>query len=311
MRDGDTYSKRCIGMKRHRRLFILCWIVLVISAVLYGTIAAPGMYSGHFRMNVYPHPDTSFNYIIVQAETEPRWCWIEPFNHRYTRASLELIEAETQAPIAVDLARGTWAFTSEKGTLDADSIASLLNSLTGPAGSPRSRVFAAGLLEILIKLRDGKFGRPQHHSYQVQAPFPATYQHFTTGQNYGLAGAGLIIFTWPLVILLTEGRKGAGLKIGALPVYAMTLICTLLLNMMLGAIAMASGSGKTSESIEFLLGIANFPAVILMGNAVLSWSGCVAGPVLWATIVSAIVLIRSSRKASSDLASQGVEGGLP
>src|SRR5687768_11003268 len=95
VRHPDSDTSRPNGMKWGRR-FILCWFAIAIPIVLFCAIARPGMYSGRFGMMVFAHPDTLLHTINIQAESEPRWCWVPPPNHRYGRASVELFLAKPQ-----------------------------------------------------------------------------------------------------------------------------------------------------------------------------------------------------------------------
>ena len=144
-------------------------------------------------------------------------------------------------------------------------------------------------MKLLNDLRDGTAPRPRHHSYSVESPIRAYYQHFTSGVNVGFLALPFWIGVWPVLLFVFKRqiRKEAKRAIFA---YVITLAVMGALDGILALIGTMCPPGPVSESVEFAFALVNLPAWIVVGNSLGSWYGLILGDVAWATIVSMVVL---------------------
>jgi len=146
------------------------------------------------------------------------------------------------------------------------------------------------LQEVLYALRDGEAPPPRHHMYYLESPVRATYQHHTSGQNYGLHAVWPWLGVWPffLCVLWAQSRIA---RFTPMVAYALTLGTVAVFDSALVVIGMVSSPGSIAEGVELLLALVNLLAWVVLGDYFLTWTGLVLGALGWATTVSMAVLL--------------------
>jgi len=269
---------------RRLGIFYLAAAAVLICICL---LVQPGVYSGLFDGSITLAAGDLYQVLHLRAETTPQWHWARPRNHRYESVALRIMAGENK-PATLDLPAGTWRSGAESGALDEDALARLVAADAGPTTLPTEfRTQIKGVLELLHDLRDGNARPPRHHSHNLESPVHASYQHFTSGRNYGVFAVWAWLGVWPFSFLVPAVRSRRG-WLSPLRIYLLALAVTLALDGLLFLIGSLSSPGPLAELVELLLAMVNLPAwVVLGGRGVLSWTGFVFGALGWATLLSA------------------------
>ena len=203
------------------------------------------------------------------------------------------------------------AFWGSRGKLDADSLVRLATEYDDArAASPEMLEQVQALLTSLREMHEGRFLRPMHHTHDVETPFHASYSHFTSGANYGLYAVFAWLLIWPAyLVLFRRASVWRGLTPGR--AFLQTGGVVIAIDVTLIGIHRVFSTGNTSQVIEFLLGVLNMPAAIVLAvlDHPFAFSGTVLaiGAVGWSVIASVAVLLkrRTRRRAPVDDASAG------
>ncbi len=277
-------------VSKSRRRFVIIYLILGVLP-LCCLVAAPGLYSGSFKGSITLGGDDGYLYLHLSTnETSPQWYWARPRNHRYEHLTLKII-AGTHSRATVNLQAGTWQAGSEKGTVDIDGLARLLAPRDAAMVSDQYRGQVEAVLAILHALRDGTAPAVMHHGHEVESPFRAFYQHGTPGVSYGFFGIYLWLGLWPLFLLVARFQVRMG-RVGPLGAYLLTLAIMAALDGALLGVAAIFSPGPVSELVEFLLGLINAPAMIVLEPMMGGWILFVLGALGWATFVSMAIVMK-------------------
>jgi hypothetical protein len=264
-----------------------CYLAVGAFLCLIAVIVKPGVYTGSLRGQINFETDEASASVSLAAETEPEWCWACPRNYRYQQATLTIID-ESKRTVQLDLAKGAWACGDEKGQLDAGELSRLIaGRRSGTATSDAAMLqHEQYLLNTLQQLRDGAFFRPRHHSYYVQNPLRASFQHFTSGLNCGLFAVAAWLLAWPVCLVFFRQPSTSRWLTPARAFFITGGIVVLLDLLFIGVHALFS-PGVISEVMEFMIALLNMPAwIILDGGSGRTWLGLVFGAVSWSVLIS-------------------------
>jgi hypothetical protein len=291
----------------NKRLFVVVYI-LVGTLVLFCCVTLrPGVYRGVVNAHLTVDATLSQGDVILRAETEPQWYWVQPENHRYRHMSLEILGyADTKAD--VNLLAGTLQAGSHNENLDVDGLAKLIVPHSTPVLHDDFRTQISGVLALLYQFRDGTAPRPRHHPHSIDSPVHASIQHFTTGANRGFIVMWLWIGAWPLALLAQTARSHQG-WCNPLLAYLITLALVVTIDAVLIGIGMAFSPGPISELMEFLLGLLNCPGLMVLGERFFSLAGLVLGALSWATLASMATLVVARQGCNKSLDQSRRSGG--
>lgn len=274
--------------KGGRRLVIVYLIVGVLP--LCCLVAGPGVYSGHFSGSITLGDGEAYVYLHLNTETAPQWYWVHPRNHRYDNVTLKII-AGTHSEATVNLQAGTWQAGPEKGSVHVDGLARLFAPRDAAMVPDQYRQQVEAVVAILHALRDGTAPPVMHHGHQVESPFRASYQHSSPGADYGFSALWVWLTLWPLCLLVVAAQSRRS-RFTPILAFLITLAVMAALDTALIVVGMIFSPGPVSELMEFLLGLINAPAMIVLGPMMGGWALLVLGALGWATVISIVVLIK-------------------
>lgn len=276
-----------MAASRARRRFGLCYLVIGVILCLTAMAVRPGVYRGSLHGRFTFEGEETVSFVSLRAETNPEWRWAYPRNHRYQRATMTILN-EGERTVQLDLARGTWTCGDDEGHLNARGLSRLLaasrRNIT--ATSPNMLQQEKSLLKSLHQIHVGEFLRPRHHSYHMDDPLRASFQHFTSGQNWGLYGVFAWLLAWPVYLVFFKPPSSSrwltprrGFLVTGGTVVALDLIFI--------SIDALFSPGDISEAMAFLIGLLNVPALIVLGDrSVATWLGLAFGAVTWSVLIS-------------------------
>jgi len=235
------------------------------------------------------------NLLNFNAETRSRWCWGEPSSHVYESVELDQCgSGHAKWEATIDLLTRTWRRGEETGALDAEGLARLLASDSDlNAERLEDREGIEALLSVLESLGNGTFYPARHHAYYFERPFHASYQHFTLGMGLGPPLVVLWCLVWP-VYLVVRRKAYRGARASPGKVYLVTLGVVVAADALCILLHVIFSPGPVSELMEWLLGLVNLPALILLGTV-----EYISGAVMWATLCSIVAALRARRQLSA------------
>jgi len=217
-----------------------------------------------------------------------------PRNHRYRQAEITCSdwtdERKDDRTIRIDLVGNTWSSGEGRGALNVDELARLITfGRYADAGDAELRRKMQSLLDSFQQMSQGTFLRPQHHGHYTESPIRASYQHFTSGGNWGLTAVFLWCLVWPAYLFVFK-PPASSRWFTPRKAFLVTLGLVVVLDLIVVATKKVFSPGAISETMEFLMGVINLPTWLLAGDrAVFSWTGWAFGALGWAVLVSLVV----------------------
>jgi hypothetical protein len=212
------------------------------------------------------------------------------------------ISDESERKVQLDLTEGTWTCGPDKGELDASGLSSILiEGRNAQAPSPAMLQQEESLLSSLHQMHAGEFLRPRHHTYHVDIPIRAFYQHFTIGRNCGLYAVFMWLLVWPVYLALSR-QPSTSRWLAPTRVFFLTGCFVITLDLLFAGIHGLFSPGSISEAMELLIGLLNMPAWIVLGErSALTWLGMAFGAVSWSVLLSmaAVFMSPAQRHAST------------
>lgn len=263
-----------------------------------------GFYAGWFRAQFdYDDGNAVLGRVVIKAESDSVWHWNRPRNLSYRTAEMATDwEWDNASRVTFDLSAGTWRWNGSAGRTTARTVPALIARIDDLDPIPEAvRPQMEFAHVVLTGLRDGPKWSDSHHIYYIDFPPNAQIRHHIGGWNVGRYLYWVWLAAWPVFLWKARRRpEPQGPRFSSVfRIYLKCVAVVVLCNIFCFAIFFLSTPGPIAESLELIGALVNLPAYL---TEPVGWEFVIIGPVGWASVVSALGLLKATSDQLTDRA---------